>query len=389
MTQNIIEKIKILIKENMSKYLPDISKENLEEDGTIYYMNGKNGTEFDWYVNEKISDFFVFYNDSENFGAVKMTVYCDGYTIIYIYDENGHHLKQEIETDIHISEEELFHFAVLLKNTMDEKLIWDKSIDQIDSDYQITAEQIHKFKENEKHYQGMIERKKMFGMSCYVSKRLLEEGWKVGFQKFIQVVSVVKSVQNLNILQISTRPEAFCSVICNENELLERFNIHLYPITLNDVVLKMQAIREENGEDFQKTLAFVCSLSDKNDPGKERIDHSADGTVHDRKHNRLRQSGKNRLHRAQFPVIQPSKNIFFQKRMDQNQRNKFRGQRSRSKGGNRFRTHRRRDRVHRHGQDSDAGQRIHQPPEYRILRGKRRHGIFFSAAFAVRLRFRN
>ena len=95
-----------------------------------------------------------------------------------------------------------------------------------------------------------------------------EEGWKVGFQKFIQVVSVVKSVQNLNILQISTRPEAFCSVICNENELLERFNIHLYPITLNDVVLKMQAIREENGEDFQKTLAFVCSLSDKSDPDK-------------------------------------------------------------------------------------------------------------------------
>ena len=179
MTQNIIEKIKILIKENMSKYLPDISKENLEEDGTIYYMNGKNGTEFDWYVNEKISDFFVFYNDSENFGAVKMPVYCDGYTIIYIYDEKGHHLKQEIETDIHISEEELFHFAVLLKNTMDEKLIWDKSIDQIDSDYQITAEQIHKFKENEKHYQGMIERKKMFGMSCYVSKRLLHRcnGW--------------------------------------------------------------------------------------------------------------------------------------------------------------------------------------------------------------------
>lgn len=181
MTDKIIEKIKILINENISKYLPDISKENLEEDGTIYYMNGKNGTEFDWYVNEKISDFFVFYNDSENLGAVKMTVYCDGYTIIYIYDENGHHLKQEVETDIHISEEELFHFAVLLKNTMDENLIWDKSIDQIDSDYQITAEQIHEFKENEKHYQGMIERKKMFGMSCYVSKRLLEEGWKVGY----------------------------------------------------------------------------------------------------------------------------------------------------------------------------------------------------------------
>ena len=87
------------------------------------------------------------------------------------------------------------------------------------------------------------------------------EDWKVGFQRFIRVVSVVKAVQNLNILQISTRPEAFCSVICNENELLERFNVHLYPITLNDLFLKMQAVQKENGEDFQKTLTFISSLS--------------------------------------------------------------------------------------------------------------------------------
>lgn len=95
-----------------------------------------------------------------------------------------------------------------------------------------------------------------------------EDGWKVGVRRFIQVASVVKAVRNLNILQISTRPEAFCSVICNENELLERFNIHLYPITLNDVVLKMQAVREENGEELQTTLAFVRSLSRESDADK-------------------------------------------------------------------------------------------------------------------------
>lgn len=86
------------------------------------------------------------------------------------------------------------------------------------------------------------------------------EEWLEGVRRFIDVARVVKSLKNLNILQISTRPEPFCSVICNENELIERFNVHLYPITLNDLVLKMKAVREENGEDLQKTVAFVRSI---------------------------------------------------------------------------------------------------------------------------------
>jgi len=85
--------------------------------------------------------------------------------------------------------------------------------------------------------------------------------WKLGFLKFLRTVNVVKATKNINILQISTRPEAFCSVICNENELLERFDVHLYPVTLNDVVLKMEAIKAENGEDYRNTIAFVCSLA--------------------------------------------------------------------------------------------------------------------------------
>lgn len=87
------------------------------------------------------------------------------------------------------------------------------------------------------------------------------EEWLQGVKKFIQVVSVVKSVRNLNILQISTRPEAFCSVICNENELLERFNIHLYPITLNDVVVEMRHIQAENGDEVKDVMTFIKSIA--------------------------------------------------------------------------------------------------------------------------------
>lgn len=49
----ILNDIKEIINENIKIYLPDVKPTDLEENGMIYYMNGKNGTEFDWYVNEK------------------------------------------------------------------------------------------------------------------------------------------------------------------------------------------------------------------------------------------------------------------------------------------------------------------------------------------------
>ncbi len=81
-----------------------------------------------------------------------------------------------------------------------------------------------------------------------------------GFLKFLKVANVVKSLKNLNILQISTRPEPFCSVICNENELIEKFNVHLYPVTINDLVVKANQVCEEAGEDFVKTVDFISKI---------------------------------------------------------------------------------------------------------------------------------
>lgn len=86
------------------------------------------------------------------------------------------------------------------------------------------------------------------------------DDFKIGFEKFLSVVKVISSVKNLKILQISTRPEPFCSVICNENELIEKFNIHLFPITLNDVVMRMNKIISEKPEELLKTADFIKSI---------------------------------------------------------------------------------------------------------------------------------
>lgn len=84
--------------------------------------------------------------------------------------------------------------------------------------------------------------------------------FKIGMEKFLRVVNVIKSLKNLNILQISTRPEAFCSVICNENELIEKFNVHLYPITLNDVIMKMEELEKSDVSEIGETEKLIKKI---------------------------------------------------------------------------------------------------------------------------------
>ena len=50
----ILEKIQTIIFEAIKENLPDISSVDLEEGGKVYYMNGKNGTEYDWFVNDHL-----------------------------------------------------------------------------------------------------------------------------------------------------------------------------------------------------------------------------------------------------------------------------------------------------------------------------------------------
>lgn len=59
----------------MKENMPEVSSDTLEEDGKVYYMNGKNGTEYDWFVNDHLSTFMAFYNDENNLGAAKANVY--------------------------------------------------------------------------------------------------------------------------------------------------------------------------------------------------------------------------------------------------------------------------------------------------------------------------
>lgn len=66
--------------------------------------------------------------------------------------------------------------------------------------------------------------------------RLEDPVFERGLRDFMTVCNVVKTFRHIRILQISTRPFDFWSTMCNEGELLEKFNIQLAPIPMGELV---------------------------------------------------------------------------------------------------------------------------------------------------------
>ncbi|NLB79589.1 MAG: fucose isomerase, partial [Clostridiaceae bacterium] len=80
-----------------------------------------------------------------------------------------------------------------------------------------------------------------------------------GYQKFISVCSAVRAFRKIRVLQLGPRPDGFWSVISNEGELIERFNIHTFPVSLIDLVDLTKKIMDEEGDEFTKALDQISS----------------------------------------------------------------------------------------------------------------------------------
>lgn len=75
--------------------------------------------------------------------------------------------------------------------------------------------------------------------------RLEDEAFARGIRNFLAVCNVVRVFRHIRILQIGPRPFDFWSTMCNEGELLERFNIQLAPVPLPELTEEMRAARVE------------------------------------------------------------------------------------------------------------------------------------------------
>ena len=85
--------------------------------------------------------------------------------------------------------------------------------------------------------------------------RLTDPEFERGIRNFLAVCNVVKAFRSIRILQIGPRPFDFWSTMCNEGELLERFNIQLSPIPLPELAAEVKkAIR--SGVEVKKVISY-------------------------------------------------------------------------------------------------------------------------------------
>lgn len=97
--------------------------------------------------------------------------------------------------------------------------------------------------------------------------RLTDPEFERGLKDFLRVCNVVKKFRNLRILQIGPRPFDFWSTMCNEGELLERFNIQLAPVPIPELTEELSRIKAEDQEAVQEVIAYVkanmnCEIKD-------------------------------------------------------------------------------------------------------------------------------
>lgn len=85
--------------------------------------------------------------------------------------------------------------------------------------------------------------------------RLEDETFERGIRNFLAVCNVVKAFRRTRILQIGPRPFDFWSTMCNEGELLEKFNIQLAPIPMPELTAEAARTKEE-GKEVREVMAY-------------------------------------------------------------------------------------------------------------------------------------
>ena len=85
--------------------------------------------------------------------------------------------------------------------------------------------------------------------------RLEDEEFERGIRNFLAVCNVVKTFRKTRILQIGPRPFDFWSTMCNEGELLERFQIQLAPIPMPELTAEIKKVRGDK-ETIQEIMTY-------------------------------------------------------------------------------------------------------------------------------------
>lgn len=101
---------------------------------------------------------------------------------------------------------------------------------------------------------GKVLRRFQVPFTYLCSCNLDDPEFERGLDNFLRVCNVVKKFRSLRILQIGPRPFDFWSTMCNEGELLEKFNIQLSPVPIAELTRRMKEIP---ADELALTLEYI------------------------------------------------------------------------------------------------------------------------------------
>ena len=104
---------------------------------------------------------------------------------------------------------------------------------------------------------GKVLRRFRIPFTYLTNCRLSDPVFERGLRDFLAVCSVVRTFRSIRILQISTRPFDFWSTMCNEGELLEKFNIQLSPIPMPELMEEVRRAKRDEGGEIARVLSYI------------------------------------------------------------------------------------------------------------------------------------
>ncbi len=100
------------------------------------------------------------------------------------------------------------------------------------------------------------------------------EMFKNEFFRFARVALAVRNFIGLKIGQVGLRPKPFCSVIFNEGQLMEEFDIHVTPINLAVIKDKFEAILETRKDELKEgaeKIREMYEIDSDTEPNLEKM----------------------------------------------------------------------------------------------------------------------
>lgn len=104
---------------------------------------------------------------------------------------------------------------------------------------------------------GKVFRRMQVPFTYLPNCRVDDPAFEKGLLNFVAAANVVKEFRQTRILQISTRPADFWTMMVNEGELLEKFGIQVFPISMTELTERIKELAASDHPEVKETIDYL------------------------------------------------------------------------------------------------------------------------------------